>query len=113
LGYLHYTTEKQHLASTHRFITDWSPDYFRSWAKKIHPHVEQLIIEILEKKKYPEQAYRSCIGVLSLGKKVGTTGLAGACSKALEYDSCNYKTVADILQRGLDFSGEPENFAAV
>lgn len=104
-----YTTEKQHLASTHKFITDWSPDYFRNWAKNIHPHVEQLIIEILEKKKYPEQAYRSCMGVLSLTKKVGEIKLAAACSKALEYDSCNYKTVADILQRGLGFTQESES----
>jgi hypothetical protein len=104
-----YTTEKQHLASTHKFITDWSPDYFRNWAKNIHPHVEQLIIEILEKKKYPEQAYRSCMGVLSLAKKVGKVRLAAACSKALEYDSCNYKTVDDILQRGLDFTQETES----
>ena len=104
-----YTTEKEHLASTHKFITDWSPDYFRSWAKAIHPHVEQLIIEILEKKKYPEQAYRSCMGVLSLAKKVGPVRLAAACSKALEFDSCNYKSVADILQRGLDFTNDVES----
>jgi len=104
-----YTTEKQHLASTHKFITDWSPDYFRSWARGIHPHVEQLILEILEKKKYPEQAYRSCVGVLSLAKKVGPVRLAAACSKALEFDSCNYKSVADILQRGLDFTKETES----
>lgn len=99
-----YTTEKEHLASTHKFITDWSPDYFRSWARNIHPHVEQLIVEILD----PEQAYRSCMGVLSLAKKVGHVRLAAACSKALEYDACNYKTVADILQRGLDFTDDPE-----
>jgi len=104
-----YTTKKEHLASTHKFMTDWSPDYFRKWAREIHPHVEHLIIAILEKKKYPEQAYRSCIGVLSLAKKVGKPRLAAACSKALEYDACNYKTVADILQRGLDFTQEADS----
>lgn len=103
-----YTTQRHHLASTHKFITDWSPDYLRNWARTIHPHVEQLIVEILEKKRYPEQAYHSCMGVLSLAKKVGKVRLAAACSKALEYDACNYKTVADILKRGLDFAQEAE-----
>ncbi len=103
-----YTTEKKHLASTHKFITDWSPDYFRKWAEGIHPHVEQLVIEILEKKKYPEQAYRSCMGVLSLAKKVGTVRLASACARALEFDACNYKTVVKILDNGIDFTQENE-----
>ena len=49
------------------------------------------------------------MGVLSLAKKVGPLRLAAACSKALEFDSCNYKSVADILQRGLDFTNEAES----
>jgi transposase len=34
-----YTTDKEHLASAHRFVTDWTPERFLSWAGKIHEDV--------------------------------------------------------------------------
>lgn len=97
-----YTTEENHLASTHKFITQWNPDFFRNWARGIDTDVERIIIEILEKKKHPEQAYRSCLGVLGLAKKVGNDRLIKACRRALEYGISNYKTVQGILEKGLD-----------
>jgi hypothetical protein len=90
------------MASAHRFVTQWSPDYFRKWARSIHSHTEQLVIDILEKKKYPEQAYRSCMGVLKLKDRYGKQRLIDACSRALEYGVCSYKMVESILVRGLD-----------
>ena len=80
-----YTTDTDHLASTHKFITQWNPEYFLKWAANISPDVEKLISLILDKKPHPEQAYRSCIGVLSLHKKVGRERLDKACTRALEY----------------------------
>lgn len=97
-----YTTIEDHLASSHKFIARWNPDYFRNWARGIDPSVEQLICNILEKKRYPEQAYRSCVGVLGLAKKVGNERLAKACERALDYGICNYKIVQSILEKGLD-----------
>ena len=97
-----YTTIEDHLASTHKFIAKWNPEYFLAWARNIHPDVALLITDILERKKYPEQAYRSCIGVLGLAKKVGDKRLTDACTRALEYGVCNYKIVQNILERGLD-----------
>lgn len=61
-----------------------------------------LITHILKKKKYPEQAYRSCIGILGLAKKVGNDRLINACTRALEYGISNYKIVQSILEKGLD-----------
>lgn len=97
-----YTTDTEHLASTHKFISQWNPSYFLKWAANISPDVELLIQNILEKKRHPEQAYRSCIGILSLNKKVGKERLGRACSRALSYGLYNYKTVVNILERGLD-----------
>jgi transposase len=97
-----YTTVKEHLASTHRFIADWNPEYFLKWARNIGPQVELVIKDLLERKKHPEQAYRSCIGILQLTKRVGNERLINACRRALEYGVCNYKMVQNILERGLD-----------
>jgi transposase len=107
-----YTTLEDHLASSHKFIAKWNPEYFLSWARGIDPNVEQLIGDILIRKKYPEQAYRSCVGVLALAKKVGDKRLSAACKRALEYGVCNYKTVQNILEKGLDsevYEEEQEN----
>ena len=97
-----YTTVEEHLASSHKFIAQWNPEYFQSWARNIHPDVELLITHILKKKKYPEQAYRSRIGILGLAKKVGNDRLINACTRALEYGISNYKIVQSILEKGLD-----------
>ena len=97
-----YTTDEQHLCSKHKFVTQWNPDYFINWAANISPAVELVIKDIMEKKPYSEQAYRSCMGVLSLAKKAGDKRLSDACNRALEYGICNYKMVQNIFEKGLD-----------
>lgn len=97
-----YTTIKEHMASTHRFVTEWTPEKFISWGASIGEDVKRLIINILDKKQHPEQAYKSCIGVLALSKKVGKERLRNACTRALEYGIYNYKIVQNILDKGLD-----------
>jgi transposase len=97
-----YTTIKEHLATTHQFMTEWTPQRFINWAGSIDEHVKLLIINILEKKQHPEQAYKSCMGILSLTKKVGKGRLINACTRALEYGIYNYKIVQNILEKGLD-----------
>jgi len=97
-----YTTVKEHMASTHQFLTEWTPQRFINWGASIDKHVEVLIVNILEKKQHPEQAYKSCMGILSLEKKVGRDRLINACKRALEFNVYNYKTVLNILERGLD-----------
>ena len=104
----HYTTEKEHLASTHQFVTDWTPQRFIDWASSIDPSVEELICRILEQKQHPEQAYKSCMGVLSFQKKVGKERLANACKRALEYNISNYRIIQKILENGLDSIVEEE-----
>jgi hypothetical protein len=64
--------------------------------------VKEFIVRILERKQHPEQAYKSCMGVLTLAKKVGEDRLINACKRAIEYNQYNYKTVLNILERGLD-----------
>lgn len=97
-----YTTDKEHLASAHRFVTDWTPERFLSWASRIHEDVQLYILKILDRKQHPEQAYKSCIGILSFAKKVGNDRLTKACQRALGYGIYNYKTIQSILEKGMD-----------
>lgn len=54
-----YTTDKEHLASTHRFVSDWTPERFVQWAENIHEDVKLYILKILARKQHPEQAYKT------------------------------------------------------
>lgn len=104
-----YTTNKEHLASTHRFVSDWTPEKFLSWAESIHEDVKLYILKILNRKQHPEQAYKSCIGILSFEKKAGSERLVKACQRALGYGIYNYKTIQSILEKGLDKDDEHDS----
>ena len=104
-----YTTDKDHLASAHRFVSDWTPERFLSWASSIHEDVRFYILKILDRKQHPEQAYKSCIGILSFAKKLGNERLTKACQRAIGYGIYNYKTIQTILEKGMDKCDEKED----
>ena len=97
-----YSTLKEHLPSSHQFVSDWNPDKFLSWAAGIDPLVKEYIQGILKSKQYPEQAYRSCVGILSQEKKVGRSRLIKAVERAMHYGAYNYKIIDRILKGGMD-----------
>ena len=105
-----YTTDKDHMASTHQFVAEWTPDKFISWAASIHEDVRLYILKILERKQHPEQAYKSCVGILGFSRKAGNERLAIACRRALGYGIYNYKTIQSILENKMD-SYEESPFA--
>jgi len=104
-----YTTIKEHLASTHQFVTDWTPQRFIDWADSIDEYVKEFIIHLLDRGRHPEQAYKSCMGVLSFAKKVGNERLSNACKRALDHHVFNYRIIDNILKRGLDKIEEEDN----
>jgi hypothetical protein len=97
-----YTTVKEHLPSTHQFVSDWNPEKFIAWATRIDPIVDKYIRKVLENKSYPEQTYRSCVGILSFDKKAGRERLIAACQRASEFGVFNYKVIQQIITNKLD-----------
>lgn len=97
-----YTTEPSHMPPQHRYVTEWTPQFFIDRAKDIDPVIELYITKVLEKKQHPEQAYKSCQGILSFGKRVGNQRLIKACKRAHEIGYYNYKIIEDILKNNLD-----------
>ena len=53
-------------------------------------------------RRHPEQGYRSCLGVMRLGKKYGEERLEAACERSLVIGSPSYKTIKSVLKNGLD-----------
>lgn len=107
-----YTTDPRHLPSTHRFVSQWNPTKFLNWAERIGPNVKAYIEQILEQKTYPEQAYKSCVGILSFEKKVGKERLVKAIDRAIYFQVYNYKAIKKIIEGGLDTLVEPKGQTA-
>jgi transposase len=97
-----YTSVKDHMPLNHTYKTDWSPEYFMNWSQGIGPSVKDCIEKILQSKQYPEQNYKSCVGILTMASKIGKDRLNNACTRALAYDAVGYNQIKNILDRGLD-----------
>ena len=104
----HYTTTDEHLASAHRYISDWTPEKFIEQARAIDEEVASYILLVIENKQHPEQAYKSCTGILSLARKVGNQRLTMACRRAQSYGVYNYPIIVQILEKRLDELSEAE-----
>jgi transposase len=97
-----YTTDPIHMATQHQVLAEWNPDYFLAQARGIGKEVEFYIAQVLHKKPHPEQAYKSCQGILSFAKRVGHQRLIKACQRAHAYGLYHFRAIDDILQRSLD-----------
>lgn len=97
-----YTTQTEHLASTHRYQSEWSAEWFIEQAANISPEVAAYVTRVIETKHHPEQAYKSCAGILSLVRKGGPERLRKACIRADSYGNYGYRIIEDILAKNLD-----------
>lgn len=105
----HYTTNPDHLPPNHKFVAEWSPQRFISWARKFGPELEELTIRILNSRPHPEQAYKTCMGIMSLAKKHETTVFLKTCKKALLLNQTNYKFLKNTLEnKTYDLSDEDQ-----
>ena len=92
------TTVSEHMPSSHRRYRDWTHDRIRREAAMVGPNTAALADVILRSRPHPEQGFRSCIGVLGLVKRYGTTRVDAACARALVLGTRSYNSVAAILK---------------
>ena len=97
-----HTTLPEHMPEKHRRYDNFTPERFQRWATSVGPATAQLIANRLCQRRHPEQAYRSCLGILRLAKTYGDRRLEAACARALILGTDRYKSVASILKHGLD-----------
>jgi hypothetical protein len=103
-----YTTIPDHLSSTHKFYSDWSPEFFQKWARRYGADVEAYIKGLIDQASYPETAYKQCMGVLQLVREYSAHRLGKACRRAIQYPRFGYGIVKDILKNKMDI--EPDLF---
>jgi transposase len=97
-----YTTLPEHMPESHRRHLEWTPSRIVHWAQTNGHHTGALVDEILRSRPHPEQGFRSCLGIMRLGKKYGDDRLEAACMRALSIRALSYRSVESILRTGLD-----------
>ena len=98
----HHTTLNAHRPEAHQHYGNWSPERFINWATKIGSATRQVIEGVLHRQHYPEQGYRSCLGILRLANTYSDVRLEAACKRGLLLGTCRYKSIESILKHGLD-----------
>ncbi len=102
-----YSTLSEHMPPNHKFVK-WSPDRLIDDGAKIGAPVKEVIKNIINSRKHPEQGFRSALGVLRLANKAGNKRLVDACIVAIRLNSLRYKTVQRILENGQDKKANTE-----
>jgi transposase len=97
-----YTTLPEHMPKSHQRYLEWTPSRIINWAGKTGPCTQLMVTEIMQRKKHPEQGFRSCLGVMRLGKRYSLERLEKACERAVAIGAYTYKNVESILKNGLD-----------
>lgn len=105
-----HSTTNEHMPKSHREYLEWSPSRIISWAKTIGVSVAEVVETILNTRGYPEQGYRSCLGILRLAKRYSPERLEAACKRAIAIRGCRYKSIESILKNGLDKYLLPDKF---
>jgi transposase len=107
-----HTTLPEHMPKAHQKYLEWTPSRIIDWAAKTGPHTRDLVARIMESRRHPEQGFRSCLGIIRLGKRYPVDRLEAACARALLLKAYSYKSVESILKTSLDKQAVPESAAS-
>ncbi len=97
-----HTTLPEHMPKAHQRYLDWTPERLVRWAQKTGPAIAQVVATILASRPHPQQGFRSCLGIMRLGKAYSEERLEAACQRALALDACAYRSIESILKHELD-----------
>jgi transposase len=98
-----FVTLPEHMPAAHRQTNlEWPPSRFIAWGKSIGPNTEQFIAQLLERRRHPEQAFKSCMGVFRLGDVYSRERLERACTMALRQRAFSSLSVRNILKNNRD-----------
>jgi transposase len=97
-----HSTVAAHMPTAHQRYAEWTPQRLIHWAAHSGPATAQVVETILASRPHPQQGFRSCLGIMRLGKRYGDERLEAACQRALTLGACSYKSLESILKNGLD-----------
>ena len=97
-----HTTDPEHMPTSHREYAEWTPERLVTWASQTGKATAAVVESIISRKAYAEHGFRSCMGIISLGKRFGKERLEAACERALFIKGVSYASIKSILNNNLD-----------
>ncbi len=97
-----FTTLSEHMPASHRHYAKWTPERLVRWAEETGGQTAGVVTAILASRPHPQQGFRSCLGIMNLGRSYGKERLEAACARALALGTTSYKSIQSILKTGLD-----------
>ena len=97
-----HSTVKEHMPKAHQKYAEWTPGRLVRWAAKTGSSTAKVVEIILSSRPHPQQGFRSCLGIMRLGKEFGQDRLEAACARALAIGGLSFKSIQAILKSGLD-----------
>lgn len=91
-----YSTKEDHMASAHKVYAEWTPSRMINWSKNYGEYTQELIKAILESRPYPEQGFRSCMGVLNHAKDIDSAIVEQVSKKMIglhTYTATSFKSI--------------------
>jgi transposase len=108
-----FTIENSHMPVAHREHAEWTPERLENWAAQTGPSTREFVSKMMAANFHPQQAFRACMGVISLSKHYTPERVEAACARALRYGAQGYRNVKTILEKGLDKEEPPTQPALV
>lgn len=106
-----YTTNKDHLCSTHQHYLNRSPDYYIQKAQTLSYVFGQLVDLIFSQNRYPEQLYRSCDGLFSLHRNTPVDTFDKACQIAIDNKTYSYGFMQNLIKNKMTGQNNQEQSA--
>ena len=106
-----YSTIQEHMPEGHQRYFEqrgWNAEYFLAQAQKVGTYTQQYIEGMLKGKRFTEQTYNGCLGILRLAKAYTGLRLEAACKRALKGNAYTYRIVSNILSNNLDQLETPD-----
>jgi transposase len=97
-----FTTDPAHRPKSHQAHLEWTPTRIIAWAGSVGPQTAALVAHILASRPHPEMGFRSCLGIIRLGKEYPAERLEAAAARALRANVTTYRSLKSILDHGLD-----------
>lgn len=94
-----FSTRSEHMPANHRFVLNADGNWFQQEAAKIGPQTAAYFTALLQSRPYPQQAYRSCLGILELARKHSHARLEEVCQRLLPAHLLSYTDVKSELER--------------
>lgn len=103
-----FVTIHEHRPHSHQKHLEWTPERMRRWGETIGDNTGAMIEAIIGTVVHPDHAYGKCLGLLRLAKKCGNDRLELACGRALKLQAISYRSVKNILEKGLESAELPQ-----